>query len=70
MLKAKELRDQSLEELSATSSDLYAKMFKLNNMRKGAKDLKQSGEFRNARKDLARVLTIRTEKLTEMKRAS
>lgn len=70
MLKAVELRDQSVEELEATLRDLYVKLFKLNNQRKGTKDLKQASEYKNTRKDLARVLTVRTQKLTEMKRAS
>lgn len=65
MLKAKELKDQSVPELESQVKDLYKNLFELNGKRRGLKDHKVAGEYRNARKDLARVLTVLTEKKQE-----
>jgi large subunit ribosomal protein L29 len=62
MLKAKEIRDQSIPELEAMREDLYKELFGLNNLRKGSREGQKTGQYRNKRRELARVLTILTEK--------
>jgi large subunit ribosomal protein L29 len=61
MYKAKELRDQSIEELEAIYTDSCKQLFQLNNKRVTEK----SGaphERKHARKDIARLLTVISEK--------
>lgn len=62
MYKAKELRDQSLEELEATYNEACKKLFELTNQFKAQKKREKPHEIRHARKDIARLLTIMTEK--------
>jgi large subunit ribosomal protein L29 len=62
MYKAKELRDQSLEELEALYQDTCKKLFQLINQFKAEKKRENPHEIRHARKDIARLLTIITEK--------
>lgn len=61
-MKAQELHNQSVPELEALSIDLNKRLFDLNNKRKGLKEHKVAGEYRNTRKDIARVQTILTQK--------
>lgn len=67
MNKAKDLRDQSLEELEASYSESCRKLFDLKNLVKGQKKNEKPHEIRHARKDIARLLTVITEKRREKK---
>ena len=60
--KAKELRDQSVEELEAIYEDSCKKLFELNNQFRVAKKAEKPHEIKHARKDIARLLTVLTEK--------
>jgi large subunit ribosomal protein L29 len=62
MYKAKELRDQSLEELEASYRDGCKKLFDLNHSFKFQKKREKPHEIKHARKDIARLLTVMTEK--------
>lgn len=66
MLKAKDLRDQSPEELEANLVDLSKELFQLKNQFKLTKKLEQPHRLRELRRDRARILTV----LGEKKRAS
>ncbi len=61
-MKAAELREKSLEELINEEKKLREEIFKLN-MRKGLEQVDNPHKIRNLRKDLARVLTVKNEKL-------
>ncbi len=61
-MKAAELREKSLDELLKEEKKLREEIFKLN-MRKGLEQVDNPHKIRNLRKDLARVLTIKNEKL-------
>lgn len=65
MYKAKELQDQSLQDLEATLIDARRKLFDLVNQFKGEKKREKPHEIRHARKDIARVLTIITQKSSQ-----
>lgn len=62
MYKAKELRDQSLEELQATYDDSCKKLFNLVSQFKSDKKVESRHQIKHTRKDIARILTIITEK--------
>lgn len=62
MYKAKELRDQSLEELEAIYQDSHRKLFELVNQYKVQKKREKPHELKHARKDIALLLTIIAEK--------
>lgn len=62
MYKAKELRDQSLEELQATYDDSCKKLFTLVSQLRSEKKQDSRHEIKHTRKDIARILTIMTEK--------
>lgn len=62
MYKAKDLRDQSLEELEAIYQDSCKKLFELVNQAKAEKKREKPHEIGHVRKDIARLLTIMTEK--------
>lgn len=62
MYKAKDLRDQNLEELEAIYEDSCKKLFELNNRFKSQKKREKPHEIKHARKDIARLLTVITEK--------
>lgn len=62
MSKAKELRDQSSEELEVNLEAAYKKLFDLRNYLKSDKKTDKRGELKNIRKDIARILTVMTEK--------
>ena len=65
MYKAKELRDQSIEELNAIYEDSCRKLFELVNEFKSQKKRNKPHEIRHARKDIARLLTVISEKQRE-----
>lgn len=62
MYKAKELRDQSLQELEATYNECCRKLFDLVHAFRFQKKLEKPHEIKHARKDIARLLTVMTEK--------
>lgn len=62
MLKAKELRDQSSEELQSLSTDLSKEIFDLRNELKTTRKLEKPHLIRMKRRDRARVLTILRQK--------
>ena len=62
MAKAKEYRDQSVEELQSVHGDLCKQLFELRN--RVAEDAsKQPHLMKQVRKDIARVLTVIREKM-------
>jgi large subunit ribosomal protein L29 len=62
MYKAKDLRDQSLDELEAIYNESCKKLFELVNQFKSLKKREKPHEIQHARKDIARLLTVMTEK--------
>lgn len=62
MYKPKELRDRSLEELKALYDESCKKLFELQNEFRAQKKREKPHEIRHTRKDIARLLTIVTEK--------
>lgn len=62
MLKAKDLRDQSLEELEVACGDLRRELFELLNEIRRAKKIEKPHLLRDKRKDIARLLTVMHEK--------
>ena len=60
-MKATELREKSVEELNAELLKLREEQFKLN-MQKATGQLGQTHLLTQARKDIARVKTVLTEK--------
>lgn len=62
MNKAKDLRDQSLEELENAYSEMCKKLFVLKSNQKSQKNFAKPHEIQHARKDIARILTVMTEK--------
>ena len=62
MFKAKELRDQSIEELEATLIDSKKELYELQNELKQTKKLEKPHQLRERKKDIAKILTILGEK--------
>lgn len=62
MYKAKELKDQSLEELEAIYNESCKKLFGLVNEAKAQKKRDKPHEVKHVRKDIARLLTVISEK--------
>ncbi len=62
MMKANELREKSMEELSKQEAQIREELFKLN-MRRGLEQLENPKRIRSLRKDLARILTVKNEKI-------
>lgn len=63
MAKAKDLRDKSLEELQAECNDLRKKLFDLVNARRmERRQFEKPHRIREAKKDIARLLTVITQK--------
>ncbi len=60
-MKASELRDKSVEELSTKLMGLFSEQFKLR-MQKSTGQLGQSHLIRETRREIARIKTILTEK--------
>lgn len=62
MAKAKELRDQSIEELKAIYADLSKELFQMRNEMKVTRKIEKSHLVRVKKKNRARVMTILREK--------
>ena len=62
MNKAKDLRDQTMHELSVRHSDLCKELFSLRNERQLSKTNKTPHLTRVVKKNIARVLTVLSEK--------
>jgi large subunit ribosomal protein L29 len=56
-MKAKELRDQTVDELRVKERDLYDQLFKLR-FQAATAQLEKPATIRNVRRDLARVKTL------------
>lgn len=65
MYKAKDLRDQSLEELEAIYDDSCRKLFEMINESKSQKKREKPHEIKHVRKDIARLLTVMAEKRSQ-----
>ena len=63
-MKAKELRDRSIPELNRTLSDLEEQLFKLR-FQKSTGQIENPIKIREVRKDIARVMTVMTERQVE-----
>ena len=64
MLKAQDIRDQTVEELKALVNDKRRALFDLINSLKTAHKLDKPHLVRETKKDIARLLTIINEKQT------
>ncbi len=62
MKKAKEFRDQTVEELKSAYSDCQKELFSMVNEKKQSKKLEKPHLLRTTRKNMARLLTIINEK--------
>ncbi len=62
MYKAKELRDQSLQELEASYQESCRKLYEMNHAFRFQKKNENPHERKHVRKDIARLLTVMTEK--------
>ncbi|MBS0620282.1 MAG: 50S ribosomal protein L29 [Verrucomicrobia bacterium] len=62
MVKAKELRDQPIQELQALYQDLSKELFGLRNEQKITRKMEKPHLVRMKKKDRARVLTVLREK--------
>ena len=60
-MKAKELKEQTVEELHVKEKDLYDQLFKLR-FQAATAQLEKPAMIRNVRRDLARVKTILKQK--------
>lgn len=56
-MKIRELRQKKVEELKSTLQDKRSRVFELKWMLR-QKKIKNSGELREAKKDIARILTL------------
>lgn len=65
--KAKEFRDQSLEELEANYNEACRAQFELVNSRKTTKKNDKPHLKKQKRKEIARLLTVMTEKRSQQK---
>lgn len=59
-MKASELREKSIEELTASLLDLSKEQFNLR-MQKGTGQLAKSSQIRQVRRDIARINTVISE---------
>lgn len=62
MTKANEYRDMSIEELDALYIDIRKELFALVNEMKKAKKIEKPHLINEKKKDIARLLTVLTEK--------
>ena len=60
-MRAKELRERSIDELTKTLSDLEEQLFKLR-FQKSTGQIEDPTKIRGVRKDVARVLTVMNER--------
>ncbi len=67
MPKAKEYRDQSLQELESAYEDSCRKLFNLKSQAHVDKNRPAPHEYKHVRKDIARLLTVITEKQRQSK---
>jgi len=67
MVKAKELHDQSLEELEAQLNEAKHELFLLHNQRKQERKLEKPHLLRETKKDIAKILTVIRQKSEPMK---
>jgi large subunit ribosomal protein L29 len=63
-MKARELKQKSIEELNSAEGELKEQLFKLR-FQKATGQIQNPIKIRMVRKDIARVLTIRAERLRE-----
>ena len=63
-MKGHELRQKSIQELTNTESELREQLFKLR-FQKATGQIQNPVKIRQVRKDIARLLTIRAERLRE-----
>jgi len=63
-MKARELREKSIEELRRSEADLREQLFKLR-VQKAAGQIENPVKIRLVRKDIARVQTILAQRLAE-----
>lgn len=68
-MKAKELRDLSVEELELKHDELRAELFQLRNEFKMTKKLEEAHRIPLNRRDIARVLTVLSEKRSQQAKA-
>lgn len=61
-MKAKDMRDQTIDELEATYNDTRKELFQLVNEMQRTKKMEKPHLLRQKRKDIARLLTVLTEK--------
>lgn len=67
MTKASVYRDQTIEELQASCEDARKELFLLVNQNKQTKKMDKPHLIRQKRKDIARLLTVITEKQSAKK---
>ena len=60
-MRAKELRERSIDELTKNLSDLEEQLFKLR-FQKSTGQIEDPTKIRGVRKDIARVLTVMNER--------
>ena len=63
-MKAREIREQSVDELRKTLGDLEETLFKLR-FQRSTGQIEDPTKIRKVRKDIARVLTVISERRTE-----
>jgi large subunit ribosomal protein L29 len=63
-MRAHELRDRSIDELTRTLSDLEDQLFKLR-FQKSTGQIEDPTKIRGVKKDIARVLTVINERRAE-----
>lgn len=63
-MKAKELREKSIEELRSSQTDLKEQLFKLR-FQKATGQIQNPAKIRLVRRDIARLETILAERLKE-----
>lgn len=68
MSKAKDLRDQTVEELQATLIDTKKELFELKNEIKVNKKIEKPHQLSEKRRNVARLMTIMNEKKTQSAR--
>jgi large subunit ribosomal protein L29 len=66
MDKEQKLRDLSINELEANYEDERKKLFKLVNEKRQTKQFEKPHRIKQTRKQIARLLTIMTEKQSEI----
>ena len=68
MVKAQELRDQSIEELEAKMIETKEGLFQVMESFKREKKLEKSHKIRANKRDIARMLTVLREKKQEQRK--